>query len=78
MDNDPTRKYALVAGICYLLTFASSIPAVALIGPVLHDANGAPLLLGHVLRLLRWLEIALGWLAGLQLVGLFGNLIKKD
>jgi uncharacterized MnhB-related membrane protein len=37
--TDPTRKYALAAGICYLLTFASSIPALALIGPVLHDAN---------------------------------------
>ncbi len=35
---DPTRNYARVAGIFYLLTFASSIPALILIGPVLNDA----------------------------------------
>lgn len=34
-----TRKYALAAGILYLITFASSIPALALIGPVLHNAD---------------------------------------
>lgn len=46
--------------------------------PVIRDAGGAPLPLGRALRLLYWLEIALGWLAGLQLVGLLGNLIKKE
>ena len=34
---DPTRRTALVAGILYLLTFASSIPAVFLLGPALTD-----------------------------------------
>ena len=33
------RKTALVAGILYLLTFISSIPAVFLLGPVLTDPN---------------------------------------
>jgi hypothetical protein len=34
---DPTRKTALVAGVLYLLTFVSSIPAVFLIGPAVND-----------------------------------------
>jgi hypothetical protein len=33
------RRTALVAGILYLITFASSIPAVFLLDPVLHDPN---------------------------------------
>jgi len=33
------RKTALVAGVLYLLTFLSSIPAVFLQGPVLNDPN---------------------------------------
>jgi hypothetical protein len=33
------RKTALVAGIFYLITFAASIPALILIGPVLHNAH---------------------------------------
>jgi len=37
--RDPTRSHARVAGIFYLLTFASSIPALILIGPVLNDAS---------------------------------------
>jgi hypothetical protein len=36
---DPTRKTALVAGILYLLTFASSIPAALLLGSALSDSN---------------------------------------
>ena len=36
---DKTRRTALVAGILYLITFASSIPAVFLLGPVLNDPN---------------------------------------
>ncbi len=36
---DPTRKTALVAGILYLLTFASSIPAALLLGSALSDPN---------------------------------------
>jgi hypothetical protein len=36
---DSMRKTALVAGILYLITFASSIPAVFLLGPVLSDPN---------------------------------------
>jgi len=36
---DPTRNHSRAAGIFYLLTFASSIPALILIGPVLNDAG---------------------------------------
>lgn len=36
---DPIRKTALVAGIFYLITFAASIPALALYGPILDDAD---------------------------------------
>jgi hypothetical protein len=35
----PVRRTALVAGILYLVTFVSSIPAVLLLDPVLHDAR---------------------------------------
>lgn len=34
---DPSRRSALVAGVLYLVTFASSIPAVLLLAPVLDD-----------------------------------------
>jgi hypothetical protein len=34
---DPTRNNARAGGIFYLLTFASSIPALLLLGPVLDD-----------------------------------------
>jgi hypothetical protein len=37
--SDRMRKHARVAGIFYLLTFASSIPALILIGPVIHNAD---------------------------------------
>ena len=37
--KDPTRKTALVAGVLYLLTFASSIPAALLLGNALADPN---------------------------------------
>jgi hypothetical protein len=37
--TDPTRRTALVAGILYLLTFASSIPAVFLLGPALTNPD---------------------------------------
>jgi hypothetical protein len=33
------RRTALVAGVCYLITFVASIPAVFLLDPVLHDAS---------------------------------------
>jgi hypothetical protein len=36
---DPTRRTALAAGIFYLLTFVSSIPAWFLLGPVLNDPS---------------------------------------
>jgi uncharacterized membrane protein (Fun14 family) len=36
---DPTRKTSLVAGILYIITFISSIPAIFLQGPVLNNAN---------------------------------------
>ena len=37
--GDPTRTTSLVAGILYLITFISSIPAVFLQAPVLNNAN---------------------------------------
>ena len=37
--RDPTRKTSLVAGILYLVTFISSIPAVMLLAPVLNNPN---------------------------------------
>jgi hypothetical protein len=50
----PTRKTALVAGICYLLTFIS-IPTIALYGP-LHRPHftgpAAPVLIGGILELI--------------------------
>ena len=36
-SDDPTRTTALVAGVLYLVTFFSSIPAVFLLGPVLTN-----------------------------------------
>jgi len=36
---DSARKTALVAGIFYLITFAASIPAVLLLGPVLNNPH---------------------------------------
>jgi hypothetical protein len=36
---DQVRKTALVAGVFYLVTFVSSIPAVFLLGPVLNDST---------------------------------------
>jgi hypothetical protein len=37
--TDPMRNHARAAGIFYLLTFVSSIPALILIGPALNDAG---------------------------------------
>jgi hypothetical protein len=37
--TDPTRRTALVAGVLYLVTFLSSIPAFFLLGPVLTDPD---------------------------------------
>ena len=39
VPTDPTRRTAFVAGIFYLITFAASIPAVALLGPVLDNPD---------------------------------------
>lgn len=39
LRRDPTRNHARAAGIFYLLTFASSIPALILIGPILNDSG---------------------------------------
>ena len=38
-NTDPTRKTALVAGILYLLTYASSIPAALLLGETLANPD---------------------------------------
>jgi hypothetical protein len=48
---DPTRNHARAAGIFYLLTFASSIPALILIGPILND-TGYVTSAGHDTRVL--------------------------
>lgn len=37
--KDWTRNYALVAGVAYIITFAASMPAVPLLGPILNDPN---------------------------------------
>lgn len=37
--RDWTRGYARAAGIAYLVTFAASIPAVLLLGPILNDPS---------------------------------------
>jgi hypothetical protein len=37
--TDPTRKTSLVAGILYLITFISSIPAALMLSPILTNAN---------------------------------------
>jgi Domain of unknown function (DUF4386) len=36
---DPTRRSAFVSGVLYLITFAASIPAVFLLGPMLDDPS---------------------------------------
>ena len=36
---DPTRRAALVSGVLYLVTFAASIPAVFLLGPILNNPS---------------------------------------
>lgn len=46
--------------------------------PVVAERAGNPLIWGQLLRFLYWFEIAFGWVAGLLLVGVLGNLIKKD
>ena len=49
--RDPTRGSSRAAGIFYLLTFVSSIPALLLLSPVLHDA-GYVTSAGHDTRVL--------------------------
>lgn len=46
--------------------------------PAVQDAKGNPIPWGRRLRALYWLEIAFGWVSGLLLIGVLGNLIKKD
>src|SRR5262245_40040336 len=36
---DQSRKAALAVGVLFIITFAASIPALLLYGPVLHDPN---------------------------------------
>jgi len=38
-SSDPTRRTAFVAGVLYLITFASSIPAALLLGPALTNPD---------------------------------------
>jgi hypothetical protein len=51
IHRDPTRNHARAAGIFYLLTFLSSIPALILIGPILNDA-GYVISAGHDTRVI--------------------------
>jgi hypothetical protein len=39
VDVDSSRRTALIAGVLFIITFAASIPAVLLYGPVLSDPN---------------------------------------
>jgi hypothetical protein len=39
MTTTATRKTALVAGTFYMITFVSSIPALILLGPILHHSD---------------------------------------
>ena len=39
VPTDPARRSAFFGGLFYLITFASSIPAVFLLGPVLNDSD---------------------------------------
>jgi hypothetical protein len=49
--RDPTRGSSRAAGIFYLLTFVSSIPALILLGPILND-TGYVTSAGHDTRVL--------------------------
>ncbi|MFL6856887.1 MAG: hypothetical protein ACJ8EB_03145 [Allosphingosinicella sp.] len=40
--------------------------------------DSKPLLAGQILRFIYWFEITFGWVAGLLLVAVVGNLVKKD
>lgn len=63
-ERDPTRRRALAAGVLYLITFVTSIPALLLYHDVLNDAN-------YVLG--AGGESAVLWGAGLEVVlGLAG------
>ncbi len=46
--------------------------------PVVQDSGGNSIPWGGRLRALYWFEIAFGWVSGLLLIGVLGNLIKKD
>jgi len=46
--------------------------------PVFADARGKPLAWGIALRAMVCAEIVFGWVSSLLLVGVLGNLIKKD
>lgn len=57
---DPTRRAALIAGLLYLVTFLSSIPAVFLLEPVLSDpafilgsGNDSQVILGSLLDMVN-------------------------
>jgi hypothetical protein len=51
VGRDPTRGSSRAAGIFYLLTFVSSIPALILLGPILND-TGYVTSAGHDTRVL--------------------------
>lgn len=60
LGPDPTRRAALIAGVLYLITFISSIPAVFLLDPVLSDpgfvvgdSGGTQVLWGTLLDLVN-------------------------
>ncbi len=39
---DTTRKLAITAGVCYLITHVTSVPAAFLYGPILNRAGYLP------------------------------------
>jgi hypothetical protein len=39
MSSTPPRRLALVAGVVWIITFITSIPALSLYGPVLNHAH---------------------------------------
>lgn len=46
--------------------------------PVVSAPDGSWLLWGWAIRIVYWVEIAFGWLAGLLLVSAVGNLMKRE
>jgi len=46
--------------------------------PVVCDSVQHPIILGQIVQFIYWFEIFFGWTSGVLLIGVLGNLIKKD